>query len=47
MNEVSPLPLSNAGSEDQLDRALEDSMAASDPPATTQPDVRVRDNHRK
>jgi hypothetical protein len=26
----------------QLDRALEDSMIASDPPATTQPDVHIR-----
>jgi hypothetical protein len=25
----------------QLDRALEDTMIASDPPATTQPDVQV------
>ena len=29
----------------QLDRALEDTMEASDPPATTQPDVRIRDKH--
>lgn len=27
----------------QLDRALEDTMIASDPPATTQPDVHRRD----
>jgi len=27
----------------QLDRALEDTMIASDPPATTQPDVHIRD----
>jgi hypothetical protein len=26
----------------QLDRALEDTMEASDPPATTQPDVHIR-----
>ena len=29
----------------QLDRALEDTMEASDPPATTQPDGHIR--HRK
>lgn len=28
----------------QLDRALEDTMIASDPPATTLPDVHIRDD---
>jgi len=31
----------------QLDRALEDSMDASDPPATTRPDVHSRDEKKQ
>ena len=31
----------------QLDRALEDTMDASDPPATTRPDVHSRDENKQ
>jgi hypothetical protein len=47
-NEPVDLPEPGPGKQDpkeldkQLDRALEDTMEASDPPATTQPDVRIR-----
>ena len=49
-NEPVDLPEPGPGKRDpkeldkQLDRALEDTMVASDPPATTQPDVHIRDD---
>jgi hypothetical protein len=52
-NDPVDLPEPGPGKQDpkeldkQLDRALEDTMVASDPPATTQPDVRVRNDPRK
>ncbi|MPZ44688.1 MAG: hypothetical protein GEV05_15050 [Betaproteobacteria bacterium] len=47
-NDPVDLPEPGPGKQDpkeldkQLDRALEDTMEASDPPATTQPDVHIR-----
>lgn len=47
-NDPVDLPEPGPGKQDpkeldkQLDRALEDTMEASDPPATTQPDVKIR-----
>jgi hypothetical protein len=52
-NDPVDLPEPGPGKQDpdeldnQLDRALEDTMDASDPPATTQPDVHRRENARK
>ena len=49
-NDPLDLPEPGPGKQDpkeldkQLDRALEDTMEASDPPATTQPDVHRRDS---
>ena len=49
-NDPVDLPESGPGTRDpteldkQLDRALEDTMVASDPPATTQPDVHIRED---
>ena len=49
-NDPVDLPEPGPGKQDpdeldnQLDRALEDTMDASDPPATTQPDVHRREN---
>lgn len=46
-NDPVDLPEPGPGKQDpkeldkQLDRAIEDTMVASDPPATTQPDVHV------
>ena len=49
-NDPVDLPQPGPGKQDpdeldkQLDRALEDTMEASDPPATTQPDVHRREH---
>jgi hypothetical protein len=52
-NDPVDLPEPGPGQQDpeeldrQLDRALEDTMIASDPPATTQPDVHKADGSRR
>ena len=52
-NDPVDLPEPGPGKQDpeeldrQLDRALEDTMIASDPPATTQPDVHRRDEEKQ
>ena len=52
-NDPVDLPEPGPGKQDpkeldkQLDRALEDTMEASDPPATTQPDVHIRSHNKQ